>query len=154
MSPSAALSYNRWFSQIVTTYVPLKKCNFSVSVPKPHTEVSICCVTWQPTLPVYLQSFRSAATSHDVQLCTPSVSLPLQLLFEYQNKHVIFGLIYVMLKFSTRISYRGVPGFATSCPCDVWCRWLATSSRTLDQFLEMMIGLKVWHNGEKPFHCF
>ena len=28
--------------------------------------------------------------------------------------------------FHTRIFYRGVPGFATDCPCGVWCRGLTT----------------------------
>ena len=27
---------------------------------------------------------------------------------------------------STKIFYRGVPGFATDCPCGVWCRGLTT----------------------------
>ena len=33
---------------------------------------------------------------------------------------------FVMFTFPTRIFYRGVPGFATDCPCGVWCRGLTT----------------------------
>ena len=51
---------------------------------------------------------------------------PLYILFEYWIEHVSFGLLYVMFTFPTRIFYRGVPGFATDCPCGVWCRWLTT----------------------------
>ena len=32
-----------------------------------------------------------------------------------------FRLFYVMFTFTTRIFYRGVPGFATDCPCSIWC---------------------------------
>ena len=35
-------------------------------------------------------------------------------------------LLYVMFWFSTSIFYRRVPGFATDCPCGVWCRGLTT----------------------------
>ena len=41
-------------------------------------------------------------------------------------EHVSFGLLYVMFTFPTTIFYRGVPGFATDCPCGVWCRGLTT----------------------------
>ena len=52
--------------------------------------------------------------------------LPLYILLEYWIEHVTIGLLYVMLTFPTRMFYRGVPGFATDCPCGVWCRGLAT----------------------------
>ena len=42
---------------------------------------------------------------------------PLELLLEYWIEHVTFGLLYVMLTFPFKIFYRGVPGFATGCPC-------------------------------------
>ena len=45
---------------------------------------------------------------------------------EYWIEPVTFGLLYVVFTFPTRIFYRGVPGFATDCPCGVWCRGLAT----------------------------
>ena len=34
--------------------------------------------------------------------------------------------LYVASSYSTRIFYRGVSGFATDCPCYVWCRRLTT----------------------------
>ena len=41
---------------------------------------------------------------------------------EYWIEHVIIGLRYAMLRFSTRIFYREVPNIATGVPCCVWCR--------------------------------
>ena len=41
--------------------------------------------------------------------------------------NMFLGLLYVMFTYPTRIFYRGVPGFATDCPCGVWCRGLPTS---------------------------
>ena len=46
--------------------------------------------------------------------------------FEYWIEHVTFGLLYIMFEFSIIIFYSGVPGFATDCPCVVWCRGLTT----------------------------
>ena len=46
--------------------------------------------------------------------------------FEYWLQNVTFVLLYVMFRFSTRIFYRGFPGFATDCPYGVWCRGLTT----------------------------
>ena len=40
--------------------------------------------------------------------------------------NILHGLLYVMFTFPTRIFYRGVSGFATDCPCGVWCRGLTT----------------------------
>ena len=51
---------------------------------------------------------------------------PLDILLEYWIEHVTFGLLCFMFTFLTRIFYRGVPGFATDCPCGVWCRRLTT----------------------------
>ena len=51
---------------------------------------------------------------------------PLDILREYWIEHVTFGFLYVMFTFPTRIFYGGVPGFATKCPCGVWCRGLTT----------------------------
>ena len=46
-----------------------------------------------------------------------------------------YGLLYVMFTFPTRIVYRGVPDFATDCPCGVWCRGSTTCM--LVHFLEI-----------------
>ena len=43
---------------------------------------------------------------------------------EYWTKHVTLGLLYVKFVFSIGMFYRGVPGFATDCPCGVWGRGL------------------------------
>ena len=51
--------------------------------------------------------------------------LSLDLLPEYRIQHTI-GLLYATFIYSTRIFYRGVSGFATDCPCGVWCRGLTT----------------------------
>ena len=51
--------------------------------------------------------------------------LSLDILPEYRIQHTI-GLLYVTFIYSTRIFYRGVSGFATDCPCGVWCRGLTT----------------------------
>ena len=59
--------------------------------------------------------------------CTPPwVFSPLDLPFQYWIDQVTFGLLHVMFRFSARIFYRVVPGFATDCPCDVWCRGWTT----------------------------
>ena len=54
--------------------------------------------------------------------------LPLDLLLEYWIEHFIIGLLHVRLTciFSTRIFYRGVPGFVTDCPCNVRCCGIPT----------------------------
>ena len=57
---------------------------------------------------------------------TPWMFLPLDILLEYWIEHVSSGLLYVMFTIPTRIFYREVPGFATDCPCGVWCRGLTT----------------------------
>ena len=36
------------------------------------------------------------------------------------------SFVSVLFRFSTNIFYREVPGFATNCPCGVWCRGLTT----------------------------
>ena len=59
--------------------------------------------------------------------CTPPwMFLPLDIPSEYRPEHVTFGLVCVIFKFPSRIFCRRVPGFATDCPCGVWCRGLTT----------------------------
>ena len=41
-------------------------------------------------------------------------------------QHGAIGPLYVTSIYSTWIFCRGVSGFATYCPCDVWCRGLTT----------------------------
>ena len=52
--------------------------------------------------------------------------LSLDLLSEYRIQHGAIGPLYVTSSYSTWIFCRGVSGFATDCPCDVWCRGLTT----------------------------
>ena len=50
----------------------------------------------------------------------------LDLLSEYGIQHGAIGPLYVTSSYSTWIFCWGVSGFATDCPCDVWCRGLTT----------------------------
>ena len=52
--------------------------------------------------------------------------LSLDLLSEYRIQHDAIGPIYATSSYSTWIFCRGVSGFATDCPCEVWCRGLTT----------------------------
>ena len=45
---------------------------------------------------------------------------------EYWNEHVAIKLLYTKFVFSDKVFYRGVPGFATDCPCGVCWRGLTT----------------------------
>ena len=56
----------------------------------------------------------------------PRMFLSLDLLLEYRIQHGAIGPLYVTSSYSTWIFCRGVSGFATNCPCDVWCRGLTT----------------------------
>ena len=47
-------------------------------------------------------------------------------LSEYRIQRGAIGPLYVTSSYSTWIFCRGVSGFATDCPCDVWCRGLTT----------------------------
>ena len=56
----------------------------------------------------------------------PRMFLSLDLLWEYRIQHGANGPLYVISSYSTWIFCRGVSGFATDCPCSVWCRGLTT----------------------------
>ena len=56
----------------------------------------------------------------------PRMFLSLDLLWEYRIQHGTNGPLYVTSSYSTWIFRRGVSGFATDCPCGVWCRGLTT----------------------------
>ena len=56
----------------------------------------------------------------------PRMFLSLDLLWEYKIQHGANGPLYVTSSYSTWIFCRGVSGFATDCPCGVWCRGLTT----------------------------
>ena len=56
----------------------------------------------------------------------PRMFLSLDLLSEYRIQHGAIGSLYVTCSYSIWIFCRGVSGFATCCPCGVWCRGLTT----------------------------
>ena len=56
----------------------------------------------------------------------PRMFLSLALLSECRIQHGAIGPLYVTSSYSTCIFCRGVSGFATDCPCDVWCRGWTT----------------------------
>ena len=56
----------------------------------------------------------------------PRMFLSLDLLSEYRIQHCAIGPFYVTSRYSSWIFCWGVSGFATNCPCDVWCRGLTT----------------------------
>ena len=56
----------------------------------------------------------------------PRMFLSLDLLWEYRIQHGANGPLYITSSYSTWIFCRGVSGFATDCPCGVWCRGLTT----------------------------
>ena len=56
----------------------------------------------------------------------PGCFCPWNLLWEYRIQHGANGPLFVTSSYSTWILCRGVSGFATDCPCGVWCRGLTT----------------------------
>ena len=74
----------------------------------------------------YTVGFLYLSSSGFANAQLPCFFPPLDILLEYWIEHVAFGLLYVVFTVPTRISYRGVPGFATDCRCGVWCRGLTT----------------------------
>ena len=56
----------------------------------------------------------------------PRMFLSLDFRWEYRIQHGANGSFYVTPSYSTWIFCRGVSGFATDCPCGVWCRGLTT----------------------------
>ena len=83
--------------------------------------------------------FKSYFDTRHFAFCNLSPSrmfLSLDLLPEYRIQHTI-GLLYVTSIYWTIIFYRGVSGFATDCPCGVWCRGLTLASCMLVHFSDM-----------------
>ena len=56
----------------------------------------------------------------------PGCFAPEPFFFRISDPLWCIGPLYVTSSYSTRIFCRGVSGFATDCPCGVWCRGLAT----------------------------
>ena len=55
-------------------------------------------------------------------LPSPRMFLSLGLLSEYRIQQGAIGTLYVTSSYSTWIFCREFSGFATDCPCGVWCR--------------------------------
>ena len=73
--------------------------------------------------------FKQHFDTRYLVFCNPSpprMFLSLDFLSEYRIQHGSIGPFYVTSSFSTWIFCRGVSGFATDSPCDVWCRGLTT----------------------------
>ena len=90
-----------------------------------------CNVNHMPDVSIYYMSnineLPDGILFHWFCKCTPPwMFLPLDIPSEYRPEHVTFGLLCVIFKFPSRIFCRRVPGFATDCPCGVWCRGLTT----------------------------
>ena len=64
--------------------------------------------------------------SSNTQYISILMFLSLDLLWEYRIQHGANGHLYVTSSYSTWIFCRGASGFATDCPCGVWCRGLTT----------------------------
>ena len=58
-----------------------------------------------------------------LQMRPPWTFTPVDIPFEYWFENVTFRIICVMFRFSTRMSYRGVPDFVTGCLCDFLVLW-------------------------------
>ena len=67
----------------------------------------------------------------------PRMFLSLDLLSEYRIQHGAIGPLYVTSSYSTWILCRAVSGFATDCPCGVWCRGLTTCLLHVGPLLEI-----------------
>ena len=65
-------------------------------------------------------------TVHQFHPSPPRMFLSLDLLSEYRIQRGAIGPLYVTSGYSTWTFCRGVSGFATDCPCDIWCRGLTT----------------------------
>ena len=75
----------------------------------------------------------------------PRMFFPLDLLSKYPIQHGAIGPLYVTSNYSTWIFCRGVSGFATDCPCGVWCLppacWFTFWKSTFKQQLDCRFGI-------------
>ena len=127
--------------QIFYLYVPfinsLTECHFVMMV---DNVMGI----FMAILLILIHTFGFSVTKH-FWFCRYAASwmfLSLDFPFEYWIDQVTSGLLYVMLRLSTRGFYRGVPGFATNFSYGVWCRGLTTCLL----YVGPLFGNVVWNN--------
>ena len=111
----------RWVSLCVPCTYSLIEGYFIVTI---ATIIGIFHVLWiyWPTHLCFVKLGRSGSAT----ITSLAVSAPGHFLWMLDWACYTFGLLCVMFRFFTRIFYRGVPGFATDCPCSVWCCGLTT----------------------------
>ena len=89
------------------------------------------CFLWWPLFPsrgsvlmlvTFGICFKQHFATRYLVFCNPSPAR----MSEYRIQHGAIGPFYVTSSYSTWIFCRGVSGFATDCPCGVWCRGLTT----------------------------
>ena len=81
------------------------------------------------TLVTFGICFKQHFDTRHLVFCKPSpprMFLLLDLLSEYRIQHGAIGPLCVTSSYSTWVFCRKVSGFATDCPCGVWCRGLPT----------------------------
>ena len=104
-----------WMPLFVFFGLPIMSCSLIKSNTRMLVTFGICFKQHFDTR--YLEFYNTSP---------PRMFLSLDLLWEYQIQHGANGLLYVTSSYSTWIFCRGVSGFATDCPCGVWCRGLTT----------------------------
>ena len=102
------------------------KCHFLFSL-----VYQLCLALWYKSNTRMLVTFGICFKQHfDTRYLVfynpspPRMFLSLDLLWEYRIQHGANGPLYVTSSYSTWIFCRGVSGFATDCPCGIWCRGL------------------------------
>ena len=104
-----------WMPLFVFFGLPIVSCSLIKSNTRMLVTFGICFNT------ILILSIWCSTIPH-----LPGCLLSLDLLWEYRIQHGANGPPYVTSSYSTWIFCRGVSGFATDCPCGVWCRGLTT----------------------------
>ena len=104
-----------WLPFCVFVGLPIVSCSLIKSTTRMLVTFGICLKQYFDTR--YLVFYNPPP---------PRMFLSLDFLWEYRIQHGANGPLYVTPSYSTWIFCRGVSGFATDCPCGVWCRGLTT----------------------------
>ena len=106
----------------------------SVSFGLPIVSYSLMIIVLYQDACDFWRLFKQHFDTRYLVFCNPSppkMFLSLDLLSEYRIQHGAIRPLYVISSFSTWIFCRGGLGFATDCPCDVWCRWKSSFKQQL-----------------------